>query len=72
MNGHKTFHQWLIYNKFTKNFSFRNYGQMPIGLFRLDNITNYISEHIFYTFLKNNLLCFSCKCSKRFGLYIEA
>jgi len=41
-------------------------------LSKLDNITTYMSEYIFYTFLTNNLLRFSCKRSKRFGLYNEA
>jgi len=39
---------------------------------KLDNIINYTNEYIFYTFLTNNLVWFSCKCSKRFGLYNEA
>ncbi len=55
-----------------RNLPLKMMDKCLLVLSKLDNITNYICEYIFYTFLTNNLLCFSCKCSKRFGLYNEA
>ncbi len=63
MNGHKTFHDQYTIN-LQRNLPLEIIDKFLLVLSKLDTITNYISEYIFYTFLTNNYYGFHASVKK--------